>query len=326
MSDDLQSELDAMAALRLRKSTRDVYRRIVDAWRASGLPVGEWWVRWSATKKAPTLSVARSALVSAGAWAPELDPAHSGLSRSVKCEADQAPAMCLVDFRAWSRWLRIEDPELWRCVVLAWWGGLRVSEAATICAGDVTAEGSPAVVKVRIRSSKTSDRSAVVSMPERPTMAGGDPAAVHRDLWDWQPDRRLWSRSTRQFARRFELRIKQAAESRVISRGDFTPHSMRAGIATELDAAGVGPGEIARHCRWRSMGQVLAYVRDRTESPLHKIRACKFWLPASSAGRSAMRFARAAMMLGRAICCRPKRAGRTLSAMRSISLGAGGIL
>ena len=270
---EIQAALDALAAMRLRPSTLVVYRRIIDAFAASHLPLAEWWLEWSDRKSSSTLAVARAALVHGGLWDPVLDAAHQGAMRAAWGDPAQAPPMLIADFATFARYLRERDPLFWRLVVLGWWGGLRVSEIVALRSSDIEIDPiNPAAVRVRIESSKTSDRATFVVLPERPSMPSACPMQVFRDLWQCLPDERLFPHHIRTFARRFRVHVNRAWNLRLLSRGDFSTHSLRAGIATELDGAGVGPGQIARHCRWRSMQQVLTYVRDRSESPLLKVR------------------------------------------------------
>jgi integrase len=270
--DDVLSRLEAAA---LAPRTRAQYAVYLRAWEASGMSASGWWLSNAETRSLSWLRGARTALTWAGAWDAEtLGRAYRGaarLAREREPRRRQAPPLSVADLdrvvrRRGESSRRVERRAV-DLMVIGWWGAMRVSELSALRADDLEVEDRG--VTVTIRASKGSPEPVSLWLPARPGAAVCPAVAARRLLMAGRVE--LWPLSCRTLERRIADILRSESAAGVIRRGRYTSHSLRAGLATELDAAGVAVGSIARAGRWRSLACVLGYVRERGDSPLSRV-------------------------------------------------------
>lgn len=272
----MSEAIERLEAAALSPATRRAYAGHLRRMAASGLSPRAWWLGEAESRSASWLGQARSALMAAGVWDPDLERAHRGAMRLARGRAAEgssraAAPLALADLDAVVR-RRGEsgtrrDRRVIDLMVLGWWAGLRVSEIAALRSDDLGLESSG--VQLTIRASKGCVGPSHVWLPRRPGAAVCPHVAASRLVLSGRVE--LWPMSCRTLERRISEVLRAEAREGVIRRGRYTSHSLRAGLATELDAAGVGVGSIARAGRWRSIGCVLRYVRERGDSPLARL-------------------------------------------------------
>lgn len=154
-------------------------------------------------------------------------------------------------------------------LLVGWWGALRRSELVSLDVEDIRIDA--AGVVLRIRTSKTDQEGdgAVLGLPRRSD--GLCPVAALRAWLSVREDtesRALFvSVSTRNPGARLagqavERVLKAAVDATGIGDVRYTPHSLRAGFATEAARAGKPAHAIRRQTRHASLAMLERYIRE----------------------------------------------------------------
>lgn len=201
----------------------------------------------------------------------------------------EAPALRRDDWIAACRWLALDESPRGRrdraVMVIGWLAALRRSEVGALCVADLEVE--PNGLAVVVRSSKTHDRAVRLGLPRTAigavdpvsawsawlqvhpggelafTAAASGPASGGRVAPGWLGERGV---------NRIVVRALQGAG--VVEAARYSGHSLRAGLATELSAAGAPIAAIAAAGRWDRLDTVLRYVRGDlwSDNPLGRLR------------------------------------------------------
>lgn len=135
--------------------------------------------------------------------------------------------------------------------------GLRRSEAAALAWGDIQPASQPGAFLVHVRASKTNRDGSRVDIRLVKNGAAKALAAIRPD--DAQPSDRVFGLDGRTIARRLAAAAKAAGLE-----GDYSGHSGRVGLASELTARGASLQEVMLAGGWQSAAMVARYSAGAT--------------------------------------------------------------
>ena len=149
--------------------------------------------------------------------------------------------------------LQLTAPNVLDSIILNYWGALRISELLFLSPDTVTVRGNTMVIKVVNAKNHLEPRFTVL------TRMGEDPlcpvAAMERVMTRNGGSRRLF----RHGRARHNKVVRAIGEA--LGLGECTPHSLRAGFATDCDRAGIPARVVMRHGRWASEASLVSYAQ-----------------------------------------------------------------
>jgi len=185
-----------------------------------------------------------------------------------------------------------EGAELVRKLIIAigFYGGLRCAELVSLEFGDITCEDKPTLrLVVFVRRSKTDQEgegATVYILGEEPSVPPC-PVALFKlyieNFEGGQPEGRFfrqfrWGNYTAQAVGKTSVSkfVREAAAS-VGLEGRYTPHSLRAGMATAMAETGATAVELQKHGRWASSNVAVSYVHNTDSLKMEaarKVQGC----------------------------------------------------